>query len=73
MADLLGFAAPKRNSYGCIASVDYVTGLYSALKLPFLHLGRVVQDLAFWSAFEVGQLRRAGQSRPDQLDHAAEA
>jgi len=56
MATLLGFAAPKRNSYGCIASVDYVTGLYSALKLPFLHLGRVVQDMAFWSAFEVGQL-----------------
>ncbi len=57
VADLLGFAEPKLNSYGCIASVDYITGLYSALKLVFLHLGRVVQDLAFWSAFEVGQLR----------------
>ncbi|WP_233557311.1 argininosuccinate lyase [Rhodophyticola porphyridii] len=56
VAGLLGFAGPKQNSYGCIASVDYITGLYSALKLPFLHLGRVVQDLAFWSAFEVGQL-----------------
>ncbi|NKX43098.1 argininosuccinate lyase [Roseicyclus persicicus] len=56
MADLLGFAAPKVNAYGCIASVDYVTGLYSALKLPMIHLGRVVQDMAFWSAFEVGQL-----------------
>ena len=56
MADLLGFAAPLRNSYGCIASVDYVTGLYSAIKLTFLHLGRVVQDMQFWSAFEVGQL-----------------
>ncbi len=56
MADLLGFVAPKQNSYGCIASVDYVTGMYSALKLPFLHLGRLVQDMAFWSAFEVGQL-----------------
>jgi argininosuccinate lyase len=60
MADLLGFAAPKRNSYGCIASVDYVTGLYSALKLPFLHLGRVVQDFQFWTAFEVGQLHVPG-------------
>ena len=57
VAELLGFEAPKLNSYGCIASVDYITGLYSALKLIFLHLGRVVQDLAFWSAFEVGQLR----------------
>ncbi len=56
VADLLGFAGPKRNSYGCIASVDYVTGLYSALKLPFLHLGRMVQDFQFWTAFEVGQL-----------------
>jgi len=56
VADLLGFSAPKQNSYGCIASVDYFTGLYSALKLPFLHLGRLVQDMAFWSAFEVGQL-----------------
>ncbi|MGQ7843368.1 argininosuccinate lyase [Granulosicoccus sp. 3-233] len=56
MAELLGFAAPKRNSYGCIASVDYVTGLYSAIRLLFVHLGRVIQDMAFWSAFEVGQL-----------------
>ncbi|WP_171179232.1 argininosuccinate lyase [Ruegeria sp. HKCCD8929] len=56
MAKLLGFEGPQVNSYGCIASVDYVTGLYSAIKLVFLHLGRVVQDLAFWSSFEVGQL-----------------
>ncbi len=56
MAELLGFSAPKRNSYGCIASVDYITGLYSALKLPFLHLGRLVQDFQFWTAFEVAQM-----------------
>ena len=56
MAELLGFTQPLRNSYGCIAAVDYVTGLYSAIKLMFLHLGRVVQDLQFWTAFEVGQL-----------------
>ena len=56
MADLLGFAGPLENAYGCIASVDYITGLYSALKLMMLHLGRVVQDLQFWTAFEVGQL-----------------
>ncbi len=56
VAELLGFREPLLNSYGCIASVDYVTGLYSALKLVFVHLGRVVQDMAFWSAFEVGQL-----------------
>ncbi|PRY26169.1 argininosuccinate lyase [Aliiruegeria haliotis] len=56
VAELLGFSEPLLNSYGCIASVDYVTGLYSALKLPFLHLGRLIQDMAFWSSFEVGQL-----------------
>ncbi|MEM9582984.1 MAG: argininosuccinate lyase [Pseudomonadota bacterium] len=56
MADLLGFEEPLLNSYGCIASVDYITGLYSAMKLIFLHLGRLIQDMAFWSAFEVGQL-----------------
>jgi len=56
MAELLGFREPLLNSYGCIASVDYITGLYSAIKLVFLHLGRLVQDFAFWSAFEVGQL-----------------
>ncbi len=56
VSDLLGFEEPLLNSYGCIASVDYVTGLYSAIKLVFLHLGRVAQDMAQWSAFEVGQL-----------------
>ena len=56
MACLLGFEEPLLNSYGCIASVDYITGLYSAIKLIFLHLGRLIQDMAFWSAFEVGQL-----------------
>lgn len=56
VAELLGFEEPLLNSYGCIASVDYITGLYSAMKLIFLHLGRLIQDMAFWSAFEVGQL-----------------
>ncbi|MEL6169974.1 MAG: argininosuccinate lyase [Pseudomonadota bacterium] len=56
VADLLGFEEPLLNSYGCIASVDYVTGLYSAIKLVFVHLGRLIQDLQFWSAFEVGQI-----------------
>ncbi|MES0883508.1 argininosuccinate lyase [Roseibium sp. SCP14] len=56
VSSLLGFEAPLLNSYGCIASVDYVTGLYSALKLVFVHLGRLIQDMAFWSSFEVGQL-----------------
>ena len=56
VAELLGFDGPLENSYGCIASVDYVTGLYSAMKLVFVHLGRVIQDMGVWSSFEVGQL-----------------
>jgi len=56
VSELLGFQEPLLNSYGCIASVDYITGLYSAIKLIFVHLGRLIQDLAFWSSFEVGQL-----------------
>lgn len=56
MAELLGFAAPLENSYGCISSVDYVTGLYSAMKVMFLNMGRFIQDLAQRSSFELGHL-----------------
>lgn len=56
VADLLGFAAPLQNSYSCIAATDYLTSIYSAVSLLFLHLGRPVQDFQFWSSFEVGQL-----------------
>ena len=56
VARLLGFSAPLQNSYGCIASVDYITSVYSAIELMFLHLGRLLQDMQFWTAFEVGQL-----------------
>lgn len=56
MADLLGFSAPLENSYGCISSVDYITGLYSALKVMFLGLGRFIQDLAQRTSFEAGHI-----------------
>ena len=56
MAHLLGFNRPLQNSYGCIASIDYITSTYSALELIFLHLGRFIQDLQFWTSFEVGQV-----------------
>ncbi|MFE0757292.1 argininosuccinate lyase [Inquilinus sp. NPDC058860] len=56
VAELLGFAAPQRNSYSCIAATDYLTSVYSAIVLLFLHLGRPIQDFQFWSSFEVGQL-----------------
>ncbi|NIX75030.1 argininosuccinate lyase [Microvirga terricola] len=56
MATLLGFSQPLQNSYSCIAAVDYVTATYSAIELMFLHLGRPIQDLQFWTSFEVGQV-----------------
>ncbi len=56
MAHLLGFSRPLQNSYGCIASIDYITSTYSAIALIFLHLGRFIQDLQFWTSFEVGQI-----------------
>jgi argininosuccinate lyase len=56
VAQLLGFAAAQRNSYSCIAAVDYTTSTYSAIELMFLHLGRLIQDFQFWTSFEVGQI-----------------
>lgn len=56
MAELLGFERPLQNSYSCIAAVDYVAATYGALELMFLHLGRPIQDLQFWTSFEVGQV-----------------
>lgn len=56
VASSLGFAAPLRNSYSCIAASDYITSTYSAIELMFIHLGRLVQDFQFWTSFEVGQI-----------------
>ena len=56
MAELLGFAAVQDNAYGCIAASDYLTSVYGAVRLLFVHLGRFVQDLSTWTGFEVGHL-----------------
>jgi argininosuccinate lyase len=55
LAALLGFRAPQENSYGCIAAADQYAAVYTALRLAFLNIGRLAQDLAFWTGFEVGQ------------------
>jgi len=57
VATLLGFARVQENSYGCIAAVDQLAAAYSALAILFLNIGRLTQDLAFWTSFEVGQAR----------------
>jgi argininosuccinate lyase len=56
MAELLGFAEVQENAYGCIAANDYLTSVYGALQLLFIHLGRFTQDLNAWTGFEVGHL-----------------
>jgi argininosuccinate lyase len=56
MAELLGFAEVQDNAYGCIAANDYLTSVYGALQLLFVHLGRFAQDLNAWTGFEVGHL-----------------
>jgi argininosuccinate lyase len=56
MAELLGFAEVQENAYGCIAANDYVTSVYGAVRLLFVHLGRFVQDLNAWTGFETGHL-----------------
>jgi argininosuccinate lyase len=56
MAELLGFAGVQENAYGCIAADDYLTSVYGALQLLFIHLGRFAQDLNAWTGFEIGHL-----------------
>lgn len=56
MAELLGFSEIQENSYGCIAAVDYLTEVYSNLKILFINLGRFIQDLGQWTSFELSHL-----------------
>ena len=56
MAELLGFEKIVKNSYGAIASCDYITTTYSALKIASINLGRFVQELVTWTGFEVSQI-----------------
>ena len=54
---LLGFDHPTRNTYGSIATVDYLLEASSAASILLVGLGRVIQDLMLWSTVEVGYLR----------------
>ena len=51
---LLGFDAPTGNTYGSIATVDYLLESVSAVAVLLSGLGRVVQDLLLWSTLEFG-------------------
>jgi argininosuccinate lyase len=56
-SELLGFAAPTGNTYGSIATVDYLLEAVSATSVLLVGIGRVVQDLLLWCTMEFGYLR----------------
>jgi argininosuccinate lyase len=56
---LLGFEAATGNTYGSIATVDYLLESVTATAVLLAGLGRVLQDLLLWCTAEVGYLRLA--------------
>ena len=56
-SELLGFSAPTCNTYGSIATVDYLLESVSATQVLLIGLGRVIQDLLLWCTMEFGYLR----------------
>ena len=58
-SDLLGFDGPTGNTYGSIATVDYLLESVSATAVTLAGLGRFVQDLLLWCTMEFGYLRLA--------------
>ena len=56
-SDLLGFDGPTGNTYGSIATVDYLLESVSVASVLLAGLGRVVQDLLLWCTSEFGYLR----------------
>jgi len=58
-SELLGFSGPTGNTYGSIATVDYMLESATATGVLLAGLGRVVQDLLLWCTMEFGYLRLA--------------
>ncbi len=58
-ARLLGFEGLAENSYGAIASIDYVTESACTVAVAMVNIGKFVQDLLLWSTREFGFLRLA--------------
>jgi argininosuccinate lyase len=56
-SDLLGFLGPTGNTYGSIATVDYLLQNVSAAIVALTGFGRFVQDLLQWCTVEFGYLR----------------
>ena len=60
-SELLGFDGPTGNTYGSIATVDYLLEGVSAVAVMLAGLGRVVQDFLLWCTHEFGYLRLADE------------
>jgi argininosuccinate lyase len=56
-SELLGFDGPTGNTYGSIATVDYLLEATGALTVLLVGTGRFVQDLMLWCTAEFGYLR----------------
>ena len=56
-SDLLGFHTPTGNTYGSIATVDYLLESTSSAAVLLAGLGRFVQDLLLWSTSEFNYVR----------------
>ena len=54
---LLGFSGPTCNTYGSIATVDYLLESTSAATVLLTGNGRFVQDMLLWSTAEFSYLR----------------
>jgi argininosuccinate lyase len=58
-SDLLGFDEPTGNTYGSIATVDYLLESAGATQVMLVGVGRVIQDLLLWCTREFGYMRLA--------------
>jgi argininosuccinate lyase len=56
-SDLLGFSAPTGNTYGSIATGDYMLENVTATAVLMTGLGRFLQDMLLWGTAEFAYLR----------------
>ena len=56
-SEALGFRGLVTNSYGAIASVDYVAEACGIVAAAMLSMGRFAQEMLLWSTAEFGYLR----------------
>ena len=56
---LLGFDGPTGNTYGSIATADFLLENVTSTAVLLTGLGRFVQDMLLWSTVEFGYLRLA--------------